>query len=55
MFIDKKLAISYCRKSTRVKGKSVEESVGYQQQAIKHYAKQKGVNIVREFSDVGFL
>lgn len=42
-----RLAISYCRKSSRVKGKSVEESVGYQQQEINNYAKQKGIEIIR--------
>ncbi|MGD6842198.1 recombinase family protein [Bacillus infantis] len=48
-----KLAISYCRKSTRVKGKSVEESVGYQQEAINQYARKNGIQIVKGFSDVG--
>ncbi|WP_394138483.1 recombinase family protein [Cytobacillus oceanisediminis] len=48
-----KLAISYCRKSTRVRGKSIEESVGYQQQTIRQYATRNGVQIVKEFSDVG--
>jgi DNA invertase Pin-like site-specific DNA recombinase len=54
MSMDQRLAISYCRKSTKVKGKSVEESIGYQQESIKQYAKQKGLNIVREFSDIGY-
>ena len=34
MSTEQRLAISYCRKSTKIKGKSVEESVGYQQQEI---------------------
>lgn len=49
-----KLAISYCRKSTKIKNKSVEESIGYQRQAIMEYAKNNGIHIVREFSDVGY-
>ena len=54
MTLHQKRAISYCRKSTRVKGKSVEESVGYQQQAIQEYANKNGIYIVKEFSDVGY-
>ncbi|MGG3942807.1 recombinase family protein [Peribacillus psychrosaccharolyticus] len=54
MATEQRLAISYCRKSTKVKGKSVEESVGYQQQEINNYAKQKGLEIIRKFSDVGY-
>lgn len=54
MSTEQRLAISYCRKSTKIKGKSVEESVGYQQQEIKNLAKQKGLEIIREFSDVGY-
>ncbi len=54
MATEQRLAISYCRISTKVKGKSVEESVGYQQQEINNYAKQKGLELIREFSDVGY-
>lgn len=46
---NKRLAISYCRKSTKIKNKSVEESIGYQQQAISEYARNNGIHIVREF------
>lgn len=49
------LGFSYCRKSTRVKDKSVEDSVGYQHQAIDQYGKQNGIKIVKQFSDVGYL
>ena len=49
-----RLAISYCRKSTKIKDKSVDESVGYQRQAIREYAKYNGISIVMEFSDVGY-
>jgi DNA invertase Pin-like site-specific DNA recombinase len=51
---EQRLAISYCRKSTKLKDKTVEESVGYQQQAIRQYAKRNGIEIVREFSDIGY-
>lgn len=54
MATDQRLAIGYCRKSTKIKGKSVEESVGYQLKEIKNLAKQKGLEIIREFSDVGY-
>ena len=54
MFENNKLAISYCRKSTKIKNKSVEESIGYQRQDIMENAKNKVIHIVREFSDVGY-
>lgn len=54
MSSDQILGISYCRKSTMVKGKSIEENVGYQRQLIQEYAIQNRIHIVREFSDVGY-
>lgn len=46
--------ISYYRKSITVKGLSDEESVSYQSDAIKKYAEQNDLQIVKDFSDVGF-
>lgn len=46
--------ISYYRKSITVKGLSDEESVSYQSDAIKKYAEQNDLLIVKDFSDVGF-
>jgi tetrahydromethanopterin S-methyltransferase subunit F len=40
---EKSLAISYCRKSTIVKDKSLVESVDYQQQTINQYANQNEI------------
>ena len=54
MATEQKLAISNCRKSTRVKDKSLEENVDYQQQVINQYADQNGLLIKRQFSDVGY-
>jgi DNA invertase Pin-like site-specific DNA recombinase len=47
-------AISYCRKSIKVKGLSVHESVHYQQSANQQYAELNRLEIVKEYSDVGY-
>lgn len=54
MSIDEKLVISYCRKSTKTKDKSVEESVAYQKEAIRKYVEQNGLILLKEYNDVGF-
>lgn len=46
--------ISYYRKSITVKGLSDEESVSYQSYAIEKYAEQNNLQILKEFSDVGY-
>ena len=55
-FIDSNLTtfISYCRKSITVKGLSLNESVQYQQVAIKRYAELHQLELVKEYSDVGY-
>jgi DNA invertase Pin-like site-specific DNA recombinase len=49
-----KYAISYSRKSTKVKDKSIEESVSYQSHAINEYAVRNGFTIIKDFNDVGY-
>jgi len=49
-----KTAVCYCRKSIIVKGMSVEESVGYQQQAVQNYAETNGITITKFYNDIGF-
>lgn len=51
---DKKIGISYCRKSISVKGMSDEQSVNYQQEAINRYAEQHGITITKQYNDIGY-
>ena len=48
-----KRVVVYYRKSTKVKGKGNEESVAYQQEKIHQYAMDNGLEVVREFFDIG--
>ncbi|MGE7660255.1 hypothetical protein ACQKL6_00925 [Peribacillus sp. NPDC097197] len=40
-----RLAISYYRKSTKIKNKSVEEIIGYPRQVKSEYARNNGIHI----------
>lgn len=47
-------AITYARKSVKVKGTSPEKSVSYQQVTMDDYAKRQGLKILKKYSDIGY-
>jgi DNA invertase Pin-like site-specific DNA recombinase len=54
VFMEEKLAISYCRKSTHDKERSEADNIAYQQLKIDEYAERRGLKIIKNFSDVGY-
>ncbi|MBG9588302.1 recombinase family protein [Cytobacillus firmus] len=52
--MEKHTAITYARKSVKVKGISVEQGVSYQQVTIEEYAKKNNMNIIKKYSDIGY-
>lgn len=47
-------AITYARKSVKVKGNSPQKSVSYQQVTMDEYAKKQGLKILKKYSDIGY-
>jgi DNA invertase Pin-like site-specific DNA recombinase len=53
-FMQSLTAISYARKSIKVKDMSVEASVSYQKVLVDQYAKQNNMEIIKRYNDVGY-
>ncbi|WML46172.1 recombinase family protein [Neobacillus sp. PS3-40] len=47
-------AVSYARKSIKVKGVSIEDSINYQQVEIERYARLNNIEIIKSYHDVGY-